>query len=128
MLGLIFIYMTNKINTTEEKIEFIIGIFKFYQPTLSVPEQIALLTLWEVSCVKVEEYEMASAIIKEMKKIQKNPAEVPQKILFSESNIENLKQSPLFIIENKDFIFKKNNKKPFYKKIFEWIKKLFKRD
>lgn len=120
--------MTNKINTTEEKIEFIIGIFKFYQPTLSVPEQIALLTLWEVSCVKVEEYEMASAIIKEMKKIQKNPAEVPQKILFSESNIENLKQSPLFIIENKDFIFKKNNKKPFYKKIFDWIKNLFKRD
>jgi len=125
---IIFIYMNNKLETRQDKVNFIIGIFKLYQPTLNIPEQIALLTLWETSCVLAEEYEMASAINKEMKKIQRDPAKTPQKVLFSSSNIEELKQSPIFIIENKDFIFKKNNKKPFYKKIFYWFKNLFKRN
>jgi len=119
--------MTNKINTRKEKVTFIVGMFRFHQPTLSIPEQIALLTLWEESCVNAEEYEMASAIVKEIRDIQSQPMKVPQKELFSLSNIEELKQSPLFIIENKDFIFKKNNKKSFFKKIFYWFKNLFKR-
>jgi hypothetical protein len=123
----IFIYMDNKLETRQDKVNFIVGIFKLYQPTLNIPEQIALLTLWETSCVLAEEYEMASDINKEMKKIQRDPSRVAQKELFSLSNIEELKQSPLFIIENKDFIFKKNNKKSFFKKIFYWFKNLFKR-
>lgn len=120
--------MTNKLNTREEKVTFIIGMFRVHQPTLSIPEQIALLTLWEVSCVNAEEYEMASAIVKEMRGIQSQPMKVPQKVLSQPTNFGVLNQNPLFIMENEDFIFGEKNKKPFYKKIFYWFKHLFKRN
>jgi hypothetical protein len=107
----IFIYMDNKLETRQDKVNFIIGIFKFYQPTLNIPEQIALLTLWEASFVLEEEYEMASAIINEMSIIQNNPNKAPQK---SNSNVS------YGIVENKVI------KKPFYFKFFKWVKSLFK--
>jgi len=114
------------VNTLEEKIKFIVGIFKIHQPNLSIPEQIALLTLWEISFVKAEEYEMASAIIEELRKIQENPLKVPQKVSFLTEGVEFLEQNPLHIIENEGFIFEKNNKKTFFKKILYWFKNLFK--
>ncbi len=120
--------MTNKINTRKEKVTFIIGMFRVHQPTLSIPEQIALLTLWEESCVNAEEYEMASAIVKEIRDIQSQPMKVPQKVLFQSTNFGVFNQNPLFMMENEDFIFDKKRKKPFYKKIFYWFKNLFKRN
>ena len=55
-----------------------------------------------------------------MKKIQENPTKMPQKTIelkevFSESD-----ERLIFV--------KKNNNKPFYKKLFYWFKNLFKRN
>lgn len=54
---------------TQNKIDFVLGIFKHHQPELNITEQIALLTLWEEVCVDKEEYEMAGAIKEELEKI-----------------------------------------------------------
>ena len=98
--------MENKLESSEDKIRFVVGMFKFYQPTLTIPEQIALLTLWESSCVKAEEYEMASAIVNQINKIQEQPENVPQRIDNSEFDIDgleldidNLEKEPIFIIK-----------------------------
>mgnify|MGYP006078826525 FL=1 len=117
---IIFIYMDNKLNTRQDKVNFIIGVFKFYQPTLNIPEQIALLTLWESSCVLAEEYEMALAVIDEMKKIQENPTKMPQKTIELKEDFGESNEGLIFV--------KKNNNKPFYKKLFYWFKNLFKRN
>lgn len=101
----------NSLEKAEEKVRFIVGLFKFYQPTLNVVEQIALLTLWEESCVLQEEYEIAEALLNEMKIIQNNPKDVPQKL---DSDI------------SYEIVEKKIIKKPFYFKFFKWIKSLFK--
>ena len=70
----------NKIGSIKFLIEILKGIFKFYQPTLHIVEQIALLTIWEERCVEEEEYEMAKAVKDMMNYIQKNPNKVPQRL------------------------------------------------
>ena len=90
------------------------------QPTLNIPEQIALLTVWESSCVLAEEYEMALAVIDEMKKIQENPTKMPQKTIELKEDFGESDEGLIFV--------KKNNNKPFYKKLFYWFKNLFKRN
>ena len=110
--------MTNRLDTVDGKVDFIVGIFNFYQPTLSIPEQIALLTLWEASFVLEEEYEMASAIINEIAKIQENPTETPQKIIGSNVGLGKIQKIPS--------LAHKKIKIPFYVKLFYWFKKLFK--
>jgi hypothetical protein len=65
--------------STPEKVKLILSLFKTYQPILNIVEQIALLTTWIESCVDKEEYEMAEALTKELKYIQKNPNEVKQR-------------------------------------------------
>lgn len=129
-------YMENKLESSEDKIRFVVGMFKFYQPTLTIPEQIALLTLWEESCVKAEEYEMASAVINEITKIQEQPENVPQRIDNSEFDIDgleldldNLEKEPIFIIKkerNPEDIFNKKKKKSIWGRIKDWFKKLTK--
>ena len=98
-----------KLETRKEKVKFIVGMFKLNQHNLNVPEQISLLTLWEHSCVIQEEYEVADALLKEIKIIQKNPNKVPQNLNISYEVVK-----------------KKLTKKPFYFKIFKWFKNLFK--
>ena len=114
------------LDQTENRVKFIVGMFKHYQPSLTIPEQIALLTLWEESCVLQEEYEMAEAILKEMGKIQQNPVETPQKhilpICFEEIN-----PNPLEIIERKEEYIKKS-KPPFYSRFWIWLKGKFKKN
>ncbi len=128
-------YMENKLESSEDKIRFVVGMFKFYQPTLTIPEQIALLTLWESSCVKAEEYEMASAIINEITKIQEEPKNVPQRIKTSEFDIDgleldlnNLEKEPIFIIKKdrgvEELFTKIDKKKSFWVRIKDWFKKL----
>jgi hypothetical protein len=101
---------------TLKKVRAIVALFKVYQPTLNIVEQIALLTMWIESCVAVEEYEMASALKKLMEEIQKNPNESPQRLddnkLLSEK-----------IMEIKPPIKKK--KTSIYNKIIDTIKKFF---
>tara|TARA_R110001606_G_scaffold371210_2_gene527925 strand:+ start:12 stop:404 length:393 start_codon:yes stop_codon:yes gene_type:complete len=127
--------MVNKLESSEDKIRFVVGMFKFYQPTLTIPEQIALLTLWESSCVKAEEYEMASAIINEITKIQEEPKNVPQRIKTSEFDIggleldlNNLEKEPIFIIKKdrdvEELFTKIDKKKSFWVRIKDWFKKL----
>ena len=91
--------------STEEKIKFLKGIFNFYQPTLHILEQIALLTIWEERCVEEEEYEMAKAVKDMMNYIQKNPNKVPQRLT-------GLEKIPI--------------KLTIFGKIKKWFKKLFK--
>jgi len=128
-------YMENKLESSEDKIRFVVGMFKFYQPTLTIPEQIALLTLWESSCVKAEEYEMASAIINEITKIQEQPKNVPQRIKTSEFDIDgleldlnNLEKEPIFIIKKdrdvEELLTKIDKKKSIWVRIKDWFKKL----
>lgn len=127
--------MVNKLESSEDKIRFVVGMFKFYQPTLTIPEQIALLTLWESSCVKAEEYEMASAIINEITKIQEEPKNVPQRIKASEFDIDgleldlnNLEKEPIFIIKKdrdvEELLTKIDKKKSIWVRIKDWFKKL----
>lgn len=85
----------NSLEKTEDKINFIIGMFRHFQPTLTIPEQIALLSLWEESFVSEEEYELAGAVVNELKKIK------------NDLNIKNTKEV----------------KKPFYKRFLNWFKK-----
>ncbi len=128
--------MENKLESSEDKIRFVVGMFKFYQPTLTIPEQIALLTLWESSCVKAEEYEMASAIVNQINKIQEQPENVPQRIDNSEFDIDgleldidNLEKEPIFIIKkerNPEYIFNKKKKRSIWGRIKDWFKKLTK--
>ncbi len=128
-------YMENKLESSEDKIRFVVGMFKFYQPTLTIPEQIALLTLWESSCVKAEEYEMASAIINEITKIQEEPKNVPQRIKTSEFDIDgleldlnNLEKEPIFIIKKdrdvEELLTKIDKKRSIWVRIKDWFKKL----
>ena len=128
-------YMENKLESSEDKIRFVVGMFKFYQPTLTIPEQIALLTLWESSCVKAEEYEMASAIINEINKIQEQPKKVPQRIKTSEFDIDgleldlnNLEKEPIFIIKKdrdvEELLTKIDKKRSIWVRIKDWFKKL----
>lgn len=100
----------NQIFTTTEKVNFIKHMFKHYQPTLTIPEQITLLTLWEESCVIREEYEMAQAIKDEMDNILNNPNEVPQKNL---------------PIKEEIFYKVKKEKKTLLQKFSFWVKNLF---
>ena len=128
-------YMENKLESSEDKIRFVVGMFKFYQPTLTIPEQIALLTLWESSCVKAEEYEMASAIINEINKIKEQPKKVPQRIKTSEFDIDgleldlnNLEKEPIFIIKKdrdvEELLTKIDKKRSIWVRIKDWFKKL----
>ena len=96
------------LDQTENRVKFIVGMFKHYQPSLTIPEQIALLTLWEESCVLQEEYEMAEAILKEMGKIQQNPVETPQKHILP-IHFEEINPNPLEIIEEKKSTLKNQN-------------------
>lgn len=107
----------------ESRIRFIIGMFKHYQPDLTIPEQIALLTLWEESCVLHEEYEMAAALKKEMEKIQKEPINIPQKNIMP-INIDEIGDDYIFIIKEET----KKTKKPTYKRFFGWVKKIFRKN
>jgi hypothetical protein len=113
------------LDQTENRVKFIVGMFKHYQPSLTIPEQIALLTLWEESCVLQEEYEMAEAILKEMGKIQQNPAETPQKYILP-IHFEEINPNPLEIIERKEEYIKKS-KPPFYSRFWIWLKSKFKK-
>ena len=117
-----------KLETSEEKVNFIVGIFRFYQPTLSLPEQIVLLTLWEESCVEKEEFEMAGAIKNEMDKIMKNPEKTPQRIKGDLDVTKLIKNNPLLIHNKKPIEVKKTKKeKPsIYKRIINKIKRVFK--
>lgn len=96
-----------KLEKTEDKINFIINMFKHHQHDLTIPEQIALLTLWEESLVINEEYEMAGAVKKEMDKIISK---------FNTIDIKNEKQ-----------LYKKEQviKISLYKKFFRWFRKIF---
>jgi hypothetical protein len=79
----------------ENKIDFLLAIFKHHQPSLTITEQIALLTLWEEACVNEEEYEIAGAIKRELDKIINQKPPEP----------------------------KEKNKPKWYNKISEWFKK-----
>ncbi len=116
----------NSLDKTEEKVKFIVFMFKHYQPNLTIPEQIALLTLWEASCVLKEEYEMAGALIEELKKVQQNPLVVPQKNTLN-IRLDDIIKDPIDIINKKDEYIKKT-KKPFYFKIFKWVRGWFKKN
>ena len=109
---------------TENKVKFIVGMFKHYQPNLTIPEQMPLLTLWEESCVLHEEYEMLT-IIKEMKKIQKNPTKIPQKFILP-IHLEDINPNPIDILNDSESYIKKS-KPPFYSRFFIWLKNKFKR-
>ena len=97
----------NSLEKTEDKISFIVGMFKHFQPTLTLPEQIALLTLWEESFVSEEEYELAGVVIEEIEKIKNNPNLVPQK--------------GLIIIQTQEV------KKSIYERFWFWVKGIFKK-
>lgn len=94
----------NKLETLEEKIKFLNGIFNYYQPTLTIPEQIALLSIWEEVLVIEEEYEIAEIIKNKIITIQQDPDNTPQKGLVT---FETVEEKP---------------KPSFFKKIFFWFK------
>lgn len=117
---------------SETKIKFILSLFKFYQPNLTVPEQIELLLMWQKSCVEHEEYEMAASLKKELDKIKKRPSRVPQKKK-SDSTLNEIKQDPSEI-----YFFEggfddtptpveedKPLKKSFIRRFIDFFKKLF---
>lgn len=79
--------------TVEEKTKFIKHMFRYYQPTLTIVEQIILLTLWEEVCVNKEEYEMAKIIKDEMDYIINNQGKVIQK---TQANLKPQKKENLF--------------------------------
>jgi hypothetical protein len=114
--------------SNKEKVKLIISLFKVYQPTLNIPEQIALLTMWMESCIEKEEYEMAGALKKQMGEIQKNPSKVPQR-LSGELNNDILINNPLsgygkhipLIKKKKISIYKRITN--FFKKVFKWRNK-----
>jgi len=87
--------------TINEKTKFIKHFFKFQQPTLSIHEQIVLLTFWEELFVDREEYEMAKVVKDEIDYIIKNPSKVPYKGKVVKQKI------------------------PFFKKIINYFKKWF---
>tara|TARA_R110002126_G_scaffold291041_1_gene450121 strand:+ start:101 stop:406 length:306 start_codon:yes stop_codon:yes gene_type:complete len=99
----------SNLEETEDKINFIIFLFKNYQKNLTLFEQITLLTLWEESCVLREEYEMAAVLKKEMEKIQQNPNKTPHK----NTHISDIT---------------KKTKTPFYVRFFKWVKGWFFRE
>lgn len=113
----------NSLEKTEDKVNFIVTMFKHYQVDLTIPEQIGLLTVWEESCVLNEEYEMANALKKEMEKIQKKPSEVPQKNIL-QFNFDDVVEDPFIIIDRKEEYIKKT-KPVFYIRFFRWVKSLF---
>lgn len=100
---------------TLKKVRSIVALFKVYQPTLNIVEQIALLTMWIESCVSVEEYEMAAALKELMVEIQENPDKVPQKI-----GTEPVNRNILELNSNI-----KNKKLSIYNKIINKLKKFF---
>lgn len=113
----------------ESRVKFIVGMFKHYQHDLTIPEQIALLTLWVESCVLHEEYEMAGALKKEMEEIQSKPGEVPQKSL-SSIQFKDLKYEVLdddFLNIEDLGVEEEEIKKPFYIRFFTWFKNIFKK-
>lgn len=101
----------NDTYTTEEKVNFIKHMFRFYQPVLTIAEQITLLDSWEESCVNQEEYEMAQVIKEEMEYILKNPKKVPQRIFE--------------VVEASDNITEEVTKTSLFKRIVSWFKNLF---
>lgn len=89
--------------TVEEKTNFIKHMFRYYQPTLNIVEQITLLTLWEEICVSREEYEMAKTVKDEMDYIINNQDKVIQKV---ELPLEPQKKENLFTRVKKWIILK----------------------
>jgi hypothetical protein len=89
--------------TVEEKTNFIKHMFRYYQPTLNIIEQITLLTLWEEICVVQEEYEMAKIVKDEMDYIINNQDKVIQKL---EPHLEPQKKENLFTRIKNWFILK----------------------
>ena len=89
--------------TVEEKTNFIKHMFRYYQPTLNIIEQITLLTLWEEICVVQEEYEMAKIVKDEMDYIINNQDKVIQKL---EPYLEPQKKENLFTRIKNWFILK----------------------
>lgn len=110
----------NSLEKTEAKVKFIVGMFKFSQTKLTIVEQIALLTVWEESCVIQEEYEIAGALKKEMKKIQENPFDTPQKNIL-QVKPKDITDDPINITNKKEVYT------PFYVKLFNWFKGLFRK-
>lgn len=100
----------NNLETKEGKINFLMGLFKYYQPTLTLPEQIGLLTLWEEVFVTEEEYEIAQVIKNKITEIQQNQNTVPQK--------------GLVVFE----LVEKQKKPSFFKRFFIWVKKKLSRN
>ena len=128
---MIFISMEHNENS-ETKIKFILSLFKFYQPNLTIPEQIELLLMWQKSCVEHEEYEMAAALKKELDKIKKKPNKAPQKKK-SDASLEEIKEDPSEIyffeygfddeptsVEEPEPV-----KKSFIRRFLDFFKKLF---
>jgi hypothetical protein len=114
-------------HNSDKKVEFIKLLFKRYQPTLSVPEQFALLDMWINSCVDAQEFEMASALLKEKRHITNNLETVPRRtegepMVFDDTN-------PLFSYRkllNPEVFEKETEKQSIYRKIIDKIKKFFK--
>jgi hypothetical protein len=116
------------LDNIENKVKFIVSIFKHYQPNLTTNEQLNLLNMWVNSCVDHEEYEMAGALKEEIFKIKENPSKVPQKKP-AETNFSDIKQDPIEVIDdNKPFIKKQKRKLPIFKKIVIFFKKLFRKN
>ncbi len=112
-----------------KKVKLILTIFRAYQPMLNIVEQIALLTMWIESCSSsdAEEYEMAAALQKELRYIQKNPGKVPQRLI-GDLDVEAInKNNPLMkdrglpmtpVVEKE-----KNVKRGIYKRIINFFKR-----
>jgi hypothetical protein len=125
--------------SNKEKVDIILKIFRGYQPALNIVEQIALLTIWVETCINREEYEIAGALTKEIKNIQKNPHLVPQRLEGKLDTKLLVEDNPLLVkretwqVVDEDIITKiekelpKKEKRSFFRKIVKWFKKIFKR-
>lgn len=125
--------MSNKLSNPEDKVKFILTLFEYYQPKLTIAEQISLLDKWLKSCIIEEEYEMAKAIKDKSKYVLDNMENVPQR-LEGGIDLSFMSNGPLnfgseFFNEQpmveEEVVPIKKQKLSIYSKITSWIIKKF---
>jgi len=125
--------MSNKLTNTKDKVKFIITLFEYYQPKLTIEEQKLLLQKWLRSCILEEEYEMAKAIKDKTDYIILNLNSVPQRFEGG-IDMEFISQGPLNFknelfndlpMVEEEVISPKKEKLSIYKRMIIWFKKVF---
>lgn len=125
--------MSNKLTNTEDKVKFIIALFEYYQPKLTLEEQKLLLQKWLKSCILEEEYEMAKAIKDKTDYIILNLNSVPQRFEGG-IDMEFISQGPLNFknelfndmpMVEEEITPPKKEKLSIYKRMIIWFKKVF---